>query len=359
MKFATCGRLTPMKNAKYHARSAGIKSPNVCRAIVMVDDSSLRLNSSSEFRKLFANYSRHLGEIAHHEAKVRPAYWRWLAASFGDRIDNVKKLHAALLQKVAILNRIRELCIFEGLSRISAFEQATDEFPSNDEAEEENDSQNTESRYGDEDGFGADFKDDTSGSQSESSWSHRDSPRKQAAATEAMSREAKVKFYYRKLAQTLHPDLARGETDLSREYWQETQDAYQNHDLDRLQLIWTMVSLHTDSLSRELRLFDLRSAVAQMKEKVRVIKNEKRRLNRTDPSWGFDKKDHGTLAGEIRSDIENDERTIDRALRDVEDDLRAFSKKPKKHSKPAELRHIRNSRSRSTHFEEEQMGFDF
>jgi hypothetical protein len=93
------------------------------------------------------------------------------------------------------------------------------------------------------------------------------------------------------------------------------------------------VSLQRDVVSNELRLFDVRLAIAAMTKKLNVLKAEKRKLSKSDPSWGFDKKNKTVLAATVRCDLDREEGAIETALAEIESELKSFEQSAKKTKK--------------------------
>ena len=234
-------------------------------------------------------------------------------------MTEVDELQLEVAKKTALLHRMRELCIFNGFSREGAFEQAHGEY----EIEEEPEDSEEEP------------PDDESNDESDDTWI----PSSRAFAPKVEDDTgARIKSVYRKLAQALHPDLAapprtkaEGETQL--EYWHETQRAYEAKDLETLELLWTMVQLTSGQISNEFRLFDLRSALKAMMDRLRSAKSEKRRIAKNDPSWKFEKKDRAALSKEIRTEFEQEAEHLRGVLADLEEDLAVF--KPRKRREEA------------------------
>lgn len=314
------------------------------RSLVRIDDVPLRSDASREFTKLYKTYARYTADLEHHEKKVRPSYYHWIAGHFGPQLEHVAELQAELMRKSVLLQRMRELCIFEGFSRRRAFEKAQEEMEfedagfefdaADDDADEELDSESDPFAMDDdalfENGTGPRPEEPSPHSSEEArneEWfaSIRDRF-SQSTGESQEDRRSQAKSFYRKLAQALHPDRAGEQTDLIREFWKETQEAYQRLDLDHLKMIWTVVSLQTQALSREMRLFDLRAAITHIKEKLRSVKSEKRRLTRQDPSWSFEKKNRTELARQIRTELEQEESLLRDALEEIDENLAVFSR---------------------------------
>ncbi len=318
--------------------------PDSDRAIIWIDDAPLRSSAAREFKKVYRSYNQHVAALADHETVVRPAYYRWLSGVFGERLERMQALHSKLLQKSALLQRVMELFFYEDRSRGEAYREAEEELNAEADHDFEFRDQSDEAfEHEDADELDEDADDDEdvfstrTGSRRENGFNRRfeeamrESRRKEAE--EAKSREARLKTYYRKLAQALHPDLAGPQTDLSRELWEETQKAYRERNLDQLELIYTLVSLQRDVVSNELRLFDVQLAIAAMTKKLNGLKAEKRKLAKSDPSWGFDKKNKTVLAATVRCDLDREEGAIETALAEIESELKSFEQSAKKKRK--------------------------
>ena len=288
--------------------------------LVAIDDRPLRKSAAKELLKVYRTYCKSFGELRHHETTVRPSYFRWLAKICGERLERLERLERDLLRKTFLLQRMRDLCIFESYSRALAFRQAQAELdeaeaePPEEEAEREPAGEEPEFEQPDFDGWG----DDAGG------FSEDESLPEIERMPEELSFETRLKSVYRKLAQALHPDLATEETEIARELWHETQEAYKTRDLGVLEMLWSVILIQTDPLSRELRVSEIKTAIASFHERLKKVKSEKRKLARKDPSWSFEKKDKDELADKIRRDLDHQQEMLEMSLEEVEDDLEAL-----------------------------------
>ena len=289
--------------------------------LIAIDDRPLRKSAAKELLKVYRNYCKSFGELRHHETHVRPSYFRWLAKICGERLERLEQLERDLLRKTFLLQRMRDLCVFESYSRASAFRQAQAEL---EEAEAEPPPEEESEHESEDPGFEQEeftgWGDDAGG------FSEDERVPEIERMPEEMSFETRLKSIYRKLAQALHPDLATEETEIARELWHETQDAYKARDLGVLEMLWSVILIQTDPLSRELRVSEIKSAIASFNERLKKVKSEKRKLARKDPSWSFEKKDKDELEGRIKRDLDHQQEMLEMSLEEVEDDLEALGR---------------------------------
>lgn len=294
------------------------------RSLVVVNDQPIRRNLARELAKLHKSYQRIWNEIEHHKNRVRPSFHQWYFERFGTRAQLIEKLRSQFEEKMMLLQRMRDLYTWRGLTRQKAFAQATEDLEALKDSGLLDDEDPVEDDV-DEDIFDDPIDDDPwAADATVHAWAPDLGDDSQEPAPASM-REKEIKSFYRRLARALHPDKGAEQTEALRQLWEETQKAYQDEDLDRLKVIWTECILAVDPMSSELLVSDMISAMERIKSKIKIVQKERRELSKSDPTWGFQRKNKEILAREISFELMHAETELNGSIRMLDREIRAFS----------------------------------
>lgn len=99
--------------------------------------------------------------------------------------------------------------------------------------------------------------------------------------------DIRLKDRYRDLARKLHPDLNPDLDPKKKDLWFQVQEAYDLHDLERLETLTALSNVLEDNLTKIEGITSLRNLYLELKSGLRQIE-KKIRLAKKDPSWNFE-----------------------------------------------------------------------
>ena len=314
------------------------RSHGQTKALVLIDDTPIRNGLIQDLHKLKKSYQKIADQISHHETVVRPAFHYWYFERFGKRARLVEQLRAEFEEKFMLLQRMRELYTWRGLTRQKAYDRAQQDLAALRKKQEANTFAEDDDRSGADAAHSHARESDNAAENSEFSarWAHQGFAKsaKPAQNSPAKTREQQIKYIYRKLVQVLHPDRASEDNPGRRLYWQETQDAYRSGDLPRLLQLWADCLIDVDPLSRELRVFDLLAKIARLKIQMKDVQRERRLLVKSDPTWNFEKKSRESIAQEVSSELFEAQTDLSTSIRGLAREIKSFSGETQSKSKP-------------------------
>jgi hypothetical protein len=347
------------------------RSHGQSKALVLIDDAPIRNGLIRDLHKLKKSYQKIADQINHHETVVRPAFHYWYFERFGKRARLVEQLREEFEEKFMLLQRMRELYTWRGLTRQKAYDRAQQDLAALKKKQEADAAAAAESRHqrgsndddsqdesGDDNGSGPGATDsraretDDAAETSEFSarWANHSSAKSASSAQNSLAktREQQIKSIYRKLVQVLHPDRASEDNPGRRLYWQETQDAYRSGDLPRLVQLWADCLIDVNPLSRELRVFDLLAKIARLKIQMKEVQRDRRMLVKSDPTWNFEKKSRESIAQEVSSELFEAETDLSTSIRGLAREIKSFSGGASAQPKPRSRQRPHSSRSRQS-----------
>ncbi len=249
-----------------------------CRLPLIIDDQPARAAAYREFLLTQEKFIHDLQELLHHEKQVRPAYTMWVNTLFAEKVQKIQVLKDEIAENQTTLEQIKERMWQKQISRKKAYLKAL-----NDLAVKKNGEQN----------FPA----------------------------QDVLKEKNIKFYYRKIAQSLHPDSRACESEVFSELWLQTQQAYRQKDLSFLKFIWILCLLQENPTSRAVAISDFRFLTESLNVKLLMQKNLRRIWQDNDPTWNFEKKDKKTLQQKVFAEMQTYELELSQILKDLHQEI--------------------------------------
>jgi hypothetical protein len=275
------------------------------------------------------------------EREDRPAFARWMAATFGALLTRLRELETQALEKETLVAMIQTEIMFTGDTPHRAYqrimkaranphpetEAGQDEDSSDPWAEDESDFEGSSDPNEDEDRemfeetlrgiLGVDpddldkasydrmfqeFKQQVLGK----SGPETPPPFAGRPGMEAPPpKDIRVKELYRVLVRRLHPDM-RADNDASvSALWHEVQEAYEAGNLDRLEMLLALTDLESNQTGPHTTLFQLKAALAELGRSLRALQKSLRAARR-DQAWNFARtSDRTGLQNRLRRELES------------------------------------------------------
>ncbi len=276
-------------------------------ALIRLDISLVKEELLRKWKKAERDFEKQQKEWDAYCNEDRPAYEKWLHATFGSRLTELRELHEQVSRKSWFIEQLECLSDLSGktprklyqelqkktkngMSIHDAMVEYVNEFNAYDEDDdfEEEDDLNEEfdrifEELGEEDGdlkeeFGKIFEDfeDIFGDKKKSAGRN----------PETRNQQARIKDIYRKLCFKLHPDTGCDFNAENSRLWHQIQEAYQKNDLDSLLAIQASLDMKQDPMAGHISCTQILAVINNFKNGLRSVRALVRNA-RQDSSWGF------------------------------------------------------------------------
>jgi hypothetical protein len=295
------------------------------------------------------------------EREDKPAFGRWMAATFGQMLTRLRELEARTFEKESLVELVETEVMFSGESPQRAYQRImksrANPQPEEDagdgpdpanappwdgpDLEESEAASEREERELFEDALRGfmninpseldkasydrmfrEFKEQVLG---EDGPEARHSSARRPGAKTPLANEARVKEIYRVLVRRLHPD-SRADQDASvSALWHEVQEAYRDGNLDRLEMLLALTDLESNQTGAHTSLFQLKSVLAELGRSLRALQKSLRAA-RHEPAWNFARSsDHTEVRNRMRRELESAQAELQARLNHVENLLARWS----------------------------------
>lgn len=319
------------------------KKVHVSTALVLVDQRPFLKKALSKCKRLRNELNKKQALLSEYEDQDRTAFQQWLNRTFGAKLSKMRELQEILDQYDFILFNLSNCSMFcpDKLPEMhkELFDRKKngtlyqfvppkpkdlfdeDEDDENDEWEDEEWDDDEWEDAIDEETAEAIF-DEIFGSQ-EADFSGEDEytfamKHPQQRKSMRSSEEALLKKSYRALAKRLHPDHSSFDETLREKRWHETQEAYQNHDLEALLRVEAICDLDETDLSVNLGLARLTDLADYHHLHLKPIRHALSQAKR-DIAFGFAKEGPTkAIRNEMKSEFEYQCRSLEFQIEDMQ-----------------------------------------
>jgi hypothetical protein len=309
-------------------------------AIIAIDGTPLRKKAQRAYQKALRDLDAAKAQLNEFHERDQPAYSRWISRNFGALLTEIRELESKLFEAQQLVVEVEQEYFFGGRRSIaSAYRevmrrraqpepQEPADNPAGDEEEEDEFRREFEAFEKTIDDFWARI----AGDAHEHTQNHR-----QEKAKAASPSSRRLKELYRTLARRLHPDKAADLTPSEKEWWHQTQEAYETGNLEQMEMIFTLVDIQ-DNGTRETSISALAKLTAGFKTRLRALKRQLTKLRR-DAAWNFSQRnDHSILSQNIQASLNADRQRIASLLSQYRTQIAQWERAPIPPSKPARPR---------------------
>ncbi|MEX1118488.1 MAG: J domain-containing protein [Terrimicrobiaceae bacterium] len=332
--------------------------------MVPVDQAPLRKDTEKECRRAMKTAARLREQIEEYERSVVPSYERWLTIAFGSLLDEEQAAEHRIAELEDLITEVTAAQFWSGGSQRSAYQKVMNERSKGEDREkpEDEDFDDDEEDLGDpkndkdlsmeeqmfrefvrnvlslnpdklgkaeyrslfkefrsQSGLGGNGREDGDAGSVGSALKKRDHP-------------ARVKELYRLLVRRLHPDSGADYDGESARLWHTLQEAYQNNDLERLEILLAVTDIHDGSGTAQASLFHLRQVTAEFLRGERSLRQKLVKLRKT-PAYLFSVcKDLVGLEARTRAKIDKRLHVARGHLRHLEELVGSWKSEPAKKS---------------------------
>jgi hypothetical protein len=127
-----------------------------------------------------------------------------------------------------------------------------------------------------------------------------------APAPERKPVDVRIKEIYRLLVRRLHPDTrADSDADVSA-LWHEVQEAYDERNLERLEMLLAMTDIEAETAGQHTTLFQMQTVLSELRSSLRALQRSIG-VAKKELAWGFtERKDQSALEERLRGQFERD-----------------------------------------------------
>jgi hypothetical protein len=325
-----------------------------------------------------ARLERAKAEWKRFEQEDKPGFGRWMAATFGALMSQLRETEAQVLSKQALVEEVEMEMLYTGTRSPKAAyakvmrrrnnpapmggaqgesdrrewsepppsaeeEQELDEFEQTLLFEEflrvalgMNPDRMSDRQY---DKMFAEFKEKLfgQGPPPRESAEEQEAPRipgaRRAEAEAPKPERSRLKELYRLLVRRLHPDTrAEGDTEVS-SIWHEVQEAYTRGNVERLEMLLALTDLQSNATGEHTTLAQMRAVLIELRRAFNAIQKNLK-MAKTDLAWNFTRTaDRSALERKMRGNLEERLDWVVMQLAELDDQLRRWSA-PAKSRKP-------------------------
>src|SRR6266446_1167203 len=297
------------------------------------------------------------------EREDKPAFERWMAATFGPLLSELREQESLLREKEALVHEVEEEMFFVGarsyraayaavMRRRTAPPAAAESDagePPLDEPEEDdsgipfsrgmpdfeqhllfeefvrtfmgiNPDRLSDERY---DGMFEDFQENFLGRRG------AQPPRRERPPEPAKPERARIKEIYRLLVRRLHPDTRADKDAETSALWHEVQEAYGHGNLERLEMLLAFTDIRSNAAGDHTSLSQMRSVLRELRRSFNALKRSLGSARR-EPAWNFVRSpDRAALRVRLKRQLESDLAAQKEKLRKIEGLISTWSAPPK------------------------------
>ncbi len=289
---------------------------NHCRAVIWVDGAAIRKKVKKDYEKALRDLANARQQLDRFEKTDQPEFTRWLHSHLGALLTELRELTQKLAADESLVFMVENEVMFGGGSHARAYRRVMEMRenpkpppPHSDEPDGEWSGTGARPESEDQDGGDDPFKeffDQVFGDfwEDEGPQDSR-GPRfgRQPESRPTPPASARLKELYRKLVRRLHPDTQREMTTQKTEWWHQAQTAYEEGDVEKLEVILTLCEIGDNGTIAHTSASLLQRITAQLKSSLRGLKRQIT-AQRREPAWNFSQRtDHESMLQHLRREL--------------------------------------------------------
>ncbi len=345
------------RKPRHLARTVAKPKPHGFYALIRLDISSVKKVLLLKWKKAERDFEKQQKEWDEYCNEDRPAYEKWLHATFGSRMTELRELHEQIRRKSWFIEQVECLSSMSGTSARKLYqelkEKATDgkslhdvladyirELDDLDDDEDEifddedcefadNNFDQGESRSFFEKLFGENLNDEDDGDLKEEYNKIFEEFEKffgnktvrGPSQPDIKNKQARIRDIYRKLCFKLHPDTGCDFNAENSRLWHQIQDAYQKNDLDRLLAIQASVDMKQDPMASHISCTQILAVIDDFKTGLRSVRTLVSKAQK-ESSWRFlswTDRQRCTAAGKIEQQLTREHISLKYEIEYLED----------------------------------------
>ena len=313
-------------------------------ALIVVDQEPLRRAAAGQCAECLAGIDQARADLARFEREDRPAFARWMAATFGQTMTDIRRLEVQYAEKAGLAEAIEMemilggsqthheayLVVMKRRERVArGFAPEPEEEPHAADAslaDEDDDDDMDRFRWADKfeeycaqelgvnpeqlnrreyDALFKDFK-RTLPAKDAGPKPRKAAPPPHAKAGSGVVPQEAVKELYRRLVRRLHPDTRSDGDATVEEVWHEVQAAYADGNVERLEALLAFVNVREERFGPHTSLAQMRAVFADLVRTLHALRRSIAEARKT-PAWNFTRTlDRVGLERQTRADLTRD-----------------------------------------------------
>ncbi|MCB1179175.1 MAG: hypothetical protein KDK36_16445 [Leptospiraceae bacterium] len=313
-----------LKNKKL--KKSNSKHSKTSLGLVLIDQEPIRDDYIKKCKTAFKELKKAQNEWKEFESKDSPEFSRWYNSSFGEKISKIRDTHQKAGEIYHLVHEVYFYAENLGITMYQAYlfvmeKRKNEEKSEEDEWEKYN--KQKHSNHNQDSETEDDCDDDFQFSDAElemlfeqmlkdneelkrkckdpklkrklfeefkKHFEHDENDEDKKEKSESESLEERVKSRYRKLVRILHPDYRENKEDQELDdIWHKVQEAYQNKDIEKLDMLLAICNIKEGNFSEEFSISQILDVSLEYKSQLKALK-KKLKLAKKDDAWGFTKR---------------------------------------------------------------------
>jgi hypothetical protein len=350
----------PKKRAPKKLQTGFSKKSAKKLELIVIDQEPLRKDTASECSRAMTQLEKARAEWRRFDREDRPAFERWMAATFGGMLTRIREVEAQVGQKEMFIAEVEMEMMFgprggygAAYLRVMKHHAAPQKEP---ESFDDGPPPKDEGEWAGEDPEADLDEEEMNPFEEELLFEHfartcmgiepdrlsdreyerllndfrenvlkkkkthqpppppRDSTFGSAPQPAVKPEAPRIKELYRLLVRRLHPDLRADRDAEVSHFWHDVQDAYEQGNVERLEMLLALTDLQSNAVGDHTSLFQMRSALKELRKAFQALQRSLAEAKK-DPAWKFAAL---TNRQQIRAGIQ---RSLERDLNDHRADL--------------------------------------
>ena len=265
-----------------------------CTALILLDSNRIRRKAIGSLKRSRTAYSKAEKEWEFFLDEENPAFKKWINSTFGSQLTQCRELHeeiqyiSMLIDKITYENYITgdpyDICYDRVMDRIKNPEKyqheegCGDPFEQNMNGEPTADNREDNTEEIDEEfaQFDACLNDVL----------NAEDDRDDACNAVQAHRKYQIKQVYRDLARRIHPDSSGEMSPKIQNLWYAVQDAYNNEDLEQLEVLQAHLDLFDGHIAETSTFFHIKELTMRFRHALKSLRATINKA-RKEPAWGF------------------------------------------------------------------------
>jgi hypothetical protein len=301
--------------------------------LVVIDQEPLRKHAATECSRALAQLEKARVEWRRFDREDRPAFERWMAATFGGMLTKIREVEAKVSEREMLIAQVEMEMMYGGRGGYGAAYQRVmknrvappqdaesfDDGPPQDEGGFPGENPDAGEEFEEMDpfeeellfeeflrvcmGINADRLSDREyyrmlkefrenvlkkGKPGQEQQAPPPLPPHGSAPNGVKSEAGRIKEIYRMLVRRLHPDLRADRDAEVSHFWHDVQEAYGQGNLERLEMLLALTDLQSNAAGDHTSLFQMRSVLAELRKAFRALQRSLGQAKK-DPAWKFAK----------------------------------------------------------------------
>lgn len=348
-----------MKTSKGKHRAGGAQKRSKDRRLVLLDQEPLRRKAASECSRAMARLEKAKTEWKRFQSEDKACFDRWMASTFGALLSQVREIEAAVRAREALVHEVEMEMMLGGARSPRAAYAKVQSCRDNPQPEADPHSTPPPPREEDEGFAGNPFADMPEFAQEmlfeeflrsvmgmnpdrmnqrkyeqmfadfKANLRGEERPEPSPLPVPPKPEQSRLKELYRQLVRRLHPDTKADSDAAVSAIWHEVQEAYNDGNVERLEMLLAMTDLHEKATGEHTSLWQMRSVLAELRSSFNALQRNLRAAKK-DPAWNFGRQqDRSVLEKRVREELESRVRWHEGFLEALDAKIAGWSAPPK------------------------------